>query len=161
MRGPAATQANEQRIKVEIRKNKPKTHPRLGLSKSNSKHSPEDALRAAIQRIFDQMSKFGGTPEEALDDRKHKDIVEGACEPLCKALWNILSVGLRKKNFLRKYTLWNVVENFKDVSSHVTKIYPGLTKGTNFLVNLKSSKHFFANASTLVMGNYIGGWIVF
>ena len=34
-------------------KNKPETHPRLGLSKSNSKHSPEDALRAAIQRIFD------------------------------------------------------------------------------------------------------------
>lgn len=115
------------------RKNKPETHPTLGLSKSNSKHSPEDALRVAIQGIFDQMSKFSGTPEEALDDSKHKDIVEGACEPLCKALWNILSVGLRKKNFLRKYTLWNVVENFKDVSSHVTKIVSWVNKRYVFL----------------------------
>ena len=79
------------------------------------------------------MSKFGGTPEEALDDSKHKDIVEGAFEPLCKALWNILSVGLRKKNFLRKYTLWNVMENFKDVSSHVTKIVSWVNKKYEFL----------------------------
>ena len=107
------------------------------------------------------MSKFGGTPEEALDDRKHKDIVEGACEPLCKVLWNILSVGLRKKNFLRKYTLWNVVENFKDVSSHATKIVSWVNKRYVFLSEPQKFKRLFANASTLVMAHYIGGWIVF
>ena len=133
-------------------KNKPETHPRLGLSKSNSKHSPEDALRAAVQRIFDQMSKFGGTPEEALDDRKHKDIVEGACEPLCKALWNILSVGLRKKNFLRKYTLWNVVENFKDVSSHVTKIVSWVNKRFVFLSEPQKFQAFFCECLNIGHG---------
>ena len=61
-------------------KNKPETHPRLGLSKSNSKHSPEDALRAAIQGNFDQMSKFV--------ERRRKHLMIANIKTLLKVLVN-------------------------------------------------------------------------
>lgn len=94
------------------------TTTRMPSSKAES--SNEEVLHAVIQRIFQHMIEFTGSPEEALADRKDKNITESICKPLCSALWNILSVGLRKR-FLVKYTVWNVVEEFKDVSSHVRR----------------------------------------
>ena len=102
---------------VGVRESKP-----LEVLLNSGLPSPQEALRAAIQGIFEHMSKFNESPEEALDDSEHESIVESVCEPLCRALWNVLSVGLRKRMLLGKYTVWNIVENFKDVSSHVCQI---------------------------------------
>ena len=86
---------------------------------SSSHRSHQGELDAAIQGIFRHMTKFEDSPEDALDDSKHKGVIESVCEPLCIALWNVLSVGLRKKRFIGKHTVWDIVESFKDVSGDV------------------------------------------
>ena len=87
---------------------------------SRAESSNQEVLHAGIQRIFQHMIEFGGSAEEALVNREHENITESICKSLCSALWNILSVGVRKR-FLVKYTVWNVVEEFKDVSSLVRR----------------------------------------
>ena len=99
-----------------------------GVLNSNSEHSLQGALHTAIQGIFHYMSKLRESPEEALDDSKHDGVVQSVCEPLCVALWNVLSVGLRKKRFIGKHTVWDVVENFKDVLSHVHRTVDWVNK---------------------------------
>lgn len=93
---------------------------KFGNSKSDQ--SPQMELHAAIQGIFLHMYKFSDSPEEALDDSKHEGIIERVCEPLCRALWNVLSLGLRNKIFIGKFTVWDIVESFKRISDDVCRI---------------------------------------
>ena len=78
------------------------------------------ALHSAIQQIFQKMITFRRSSKDALGDTKYETIIEIICKSLCSSLWDVLSVGLRKR-FIGKYTVWNVVEEFKDVSSHVSQ----------------------------------------
>ena len=106
---------------------------------SMSDQSPQMELHTAIQGIFLHMSKFGDSPEEALDDSKHDRIIESVCEPLCRALWNLLSLGLRNRRFIGKFTVWDIVESFKRISDDVRGIvnwvnskYPCLSQREKF-----------------------------
>jgi len=85
-----------------------------------SESANQGPLHAAIQQIFQRMVMFRRSAVDVLDDNKHETITEIICNSLCSALWDVLSVGLRKR-FIGKYTVWNVVEEFKDVSSHVCR----------------------------------------
>lgn len=85
-----------------------------------SESANQGPLHAAIQQIFQRMAMFRRSAVDVLDDNKHETIIEIICNSLCSALWDVLSVGLRKR-FIGKYTVWNVVEEFKDVSSHVCR----------------------------------------
>ena len=76
------------------------------------------ALHSAIQHISEKVIAFRRSAKDALGDTKYGTFVETICNSLCSALWDVLSVGLRKR-FIGKYTVWNVVEEFKDVLSHV------------------------------------------
>lgn len=87
---------------------------------SRAESPNQGALHAVIQQIFQNMVAFRGSPEEALGDNKYVTIIEIICKSLCSALWDVLSLGLRKR-FIGKYTVWNVIEEFKDVSSHVRR----------------------------------------
>ncbi|KAL9969500.1 hypothetical protein ACROYT_G021721 [Oculina patagonica] len=99
----------------------PGSYTTTRMSSSRAESSNQEILHAAIQGIFQHMIDISGSPEEAIADTKHENTTtESICRPLCSALWNTLSVGLRKR-FLVKYTVWNVVEEFKDVSSHVRR----------------------------------------
>ena len=85
---------------------------------SRTESPNQGALHSAIQQICEKMTTFRRSAKDALGDTKHETIIEIICKSLCSALWDLLSVGLRKR-FIGKYTVWNVVEEFKDVSSHV------------------------------------------
>ena len=76
------------------------------------------ALHSAIQHISEKVIAFRRSAKDAFGDTKYGTFVETICNSLCSALWDVLSVGLRKR-FIGKYTVWNVVEEFKDVLSHV------------------------------------------
>lgn len=76
------------------------------------------ALHSAIQHISEKVITFRRSAKDAFGDTKYGTFVETTCNSLCSALWDVLSVGLKKK-FIGKYTVWNVVEDFKDVLSHV------------------------------------------
>ena len=85
----------------------------IGVPDSGRTESPnQGALHSAVQQICQKMTTVRRSAKDALSD------LEIICKSLCSALWNLLSVGLRKR-FIGKYTVWNVVEDFKDVSSHV------------------------------------------
>lgn len=88
------------------------------VGRPRAESSSQGALHAATQRVFLHIVEFGEEPEEALDDTKHESLIENVCSPLCSALWNMLSIGVRKK-FIGKYTLWNIVEELKDISGDV------------------------------------------
>ena len=81
-------------------------------------------LRAAIQRIFQHVKSSTKSQGDILDDSKHEKICEIVCGPLCTTLSDILSEGVRKKKALIpvKYSVWNIVEHFRDVSSEADKI---------------------------------------
>ena len=99
-------------------------HPRENVHKpdnSSAHRSHQGELDAAIRGIFRHMTKSGDSPEDTLDDSKHKGVIKSVCEPLCIALWNFLSVGLRKKRFIGKHTVWDIVESFKDISVEVRR----------------------------------------
>lgn len=108
---------------------------------SRAESSPQGALRVAIQQILQIMVEFSESPEETLGDSKHKGIVESVCRPLCSALWNILSAGIRKR-FIGKYTVWNVVEEFKDVSSHVCRTVNWVNTKYAFLSEIQKFQAF-------------------
>lgn len=76
------------------------------------------ALHSAIQHISEKVITFRRSAKDGFGDTKYGTFVETICNFLCSALWDVLSVGLRKR-FFGKYTVWNVVEEFKDVLSHV------------------------------------------
>lgn len=85
---------------------------------------PESAnqgpLHAAIQQFFQRMVTLRRSVVDALGHNKHETIIEIICKSLCSALWELLSAGLGKRPlFFGKYTVWDVVKEFKEVSSHV------------------------------------------
>ena len=88
------------------------------VARSRTESSSHEALHAAIQGIFLHIFELGESLEEALDYSRHTGLVDSVCSPLCSALRNILSTGLRKK-LIGKYTLWNIVEELKDVSGDI------------------------------------------
>ena len=88
------------------------------VGRPRAESSSQGALHAATQRVFLHIVEFGEEPEEALDDTKHESLIENVCSPLCSALWNMLSIGVRKK-IIGKYTLWNIVEELKDISGKI------------------------------------------
>lgn len=85
------------------------------VGRPGTESSSQGALREATQRVFLHIVELREEPEEALDNTKHESLVENVCSPLCSALWNMLSIGVRRK-FIVKYTLWNIVEELKDIS---------------------------------------------
>lgn len=102
----------------------PEEHPIAGeaiSTNTNWEHSPEERLRSSIQDIFIHMSAYCDSPKSALSDSKHDGLFEIVRKPLCNALWDLLSVGLRKKTFFRNQTVWNVVNSMKDVSGNVSR----------------------------------------
>lgn len=109
----------ENPTKSNLETSKPsEAHTSPSVAASKSDQSPQGELHAAIQRIFHHMYKSSESPEQALDD-SNDGIVGSVCEPLFTALWNVLSVGLRKKRFIGKHTVWDVVETSRDVSRQV------------------------------------------
>ena len=85
---------------------------------SRTESPNQGALHSTIQQICEKMTTFRRSGKDALGDTKYETITEIVCKSLCSALWDLLSVGLRKK-FIGKYTVWNIVQEFKDVSGHV------------------------------------------
>ena len=90
------------------------------VANSRAECPNQRALHSAIQEIFEKMNPLRRSVKDALGNTKHETIIEIICKSLCGALWDLLSVGLRKR-FIGKYTVWHVVEEFKDVSSHVSQ----------------------------------------
>lgn len=88
---------------------------------TSTEGSSRGKLHSAIRNIFIHVSKFGDPPENALNDSVHDGLIESICTPLCSALWDLLSVGLRKKMFISNYTAWDVLYSFKDASEMVKR----------------------------------------
>lgn len=88
---------------------------------SSAEGSSRGKLHSAIRNIFIHVSKFGDPPENALNDSVHDGLIESICTPLCSALWDLLSGGLRKKMFFSSYTAWDVLYSFTDASEMVKR----------------------------------------
>ena len=97
------------------------------------------------------MTTFRRSARDALGDTRYETITEIICKSLCSALWDLLSLGLRKK-FIGKYTVWNVVQEFKDVSSHVCQTVDWVNTKYTFLGETQKFQAFVCECLTIGNG---------
>ena len=118
---------------------------------SRTESPNQGALHSAIQQICEKITTFRRSARDALGDTRYETITEIICKSLCSALWDLLSVGLRKK-FIGKYTVWNVVQEFKDVSSHVCQTVDWVNTKYAFLGETQKFQAFVCECLTIGHG---------
>ena len=105
----------------------------MNSGNTSTEGSSRRKLNSAIRNIFIHLSKFGDPPENALKDSVYDGLIDSICKPLCSALWDLLSVGLRKKMFFSNYTVWDVLYSFKDASEMLKRTVEWVNYKYNWL----------------------------